>query len=295
MALSTAKLTELPPHLLSTFSFPRRKPPHFHHFLFKPFYSSLRSTRLPKTSSEIPNAPETRSSWIKKWPSHPPPAPPPRSKSGSKKLEPKPESTRAGTTAIDRIVLRLRNLGLGSDDEEQEDEGEELGIDNADFNLNDSTKGEFGDEKLGDLLKRDWVRPDTFLVEDEDSDDDALLPWERAVSEDEQTNGANVGGKKRPMRAPTLAELTIQDEELRRLRTMGMTLRERVNVPKAGTTGAVLEKIHQKWRKCELVRLKFHEELAHDMKTAHEIVEVGEFLCWYNSMFQSHMAFTLKH
>lgn len=286
MALSTAKLTELPPHILSTFSFPRRKPPHFHRLLFKPFYSSLRSTKLPKTPSEKPNAPKTPSSWIKKWPSHRPPAPspPPRSKSGSKKPEPKPESTRAGTTAIDRIVLRLRNLGLGSDNEEDEDEGEELGIgiDNADINLNDSTKVEFGDEKLGELLKRDWVRPDTFLVEDEDSDDDdALLPWERRVSEDEVTSEDNVGGKKRPMRAPTLAELTIEDAELRRLRTMGMTLRERVSVPKAGTTGAVLEKIHQKWRKCELVRLKFHEELAHDMKTAHEIVEVGEFLCWY--------------
>ncbi|KAL8465870.1 hypothetical protein ACS0TY_035113 [Phlomoides rotata] len=283
MALSTARLTEFPPHLLSTFSFPRRKPPHFHRLLFKPFYSSLRSTRLPKTPSEKPNASETRSTWIKKWPSHPPPAPPPRSKLGSKKPEPKPESTRAGTTAIDRIVLRLRNLGLGSDDEEQEDEGGEVGIDNADFNnLDDSTKAEFGDEKLGDLLKRDWVRPDTFLVENEESDDDELLPWERGVSEDAETSEGNVGGKKRPMRAPTLAELTIADEELRRLRRMGMTLRERVSVPKAGTTGAVLEKIHQKWRKCELVRLKFHEELAHDMKTAHEIVErrTGGLVIW---------------
>ncbi|KAL0415238.1 UNVERIFIED_CONTAM: CRM-domain containing factor CFM3, chloroplastic/mitochondrial [Sesamum latifolium] len=91
-----------------------------------------------------------------------------------------------------------------------------------------------------------------------------------------------VAVKKRPMRAPTLAELTLEDEELRRLRRMGMTLRERVNVPKAGITGAVLEKIHDKWRKSELVRLKFHEDLAHDMKTAHEIVErrTGGLVTW---------------
>lgn len=278
MALSTAKLTELPPHFLSTFSFPRRKPPHCHRLLFKPFSSSLRSTRLPKTPSEDHDIPQTPSSWIKKWPS-PPPAPPPRSKSGSKKPEPKHETIRAGTTAIDRIVLRLRNLGLGSDDEEEDEEGGELGesLENANLNLNDSTNAEFGDENLGDLLKRDWVRPDTILVEDEDYDSDALLPWERGVSEDEEMEEDKVGAKKRTMRAPTLAELTIEDEELRRLRRMGMTLRERVSVPKAGITGAVLEKIHDKWRKSELVRLKFHEELAHDMKTAHEIVEVGEF------------------
>ncbi|KAI3455423.1 hypothetical protein Pfo_012086 [Paulownia fortunei] len=283
MALSTAKLTELPPHLLSTFSFPRRKPPHFSLLFFKPLSSSLRSTKFPKTPSQNRNIPKAPSSWIKKWPS-PPPAPPPPPKSGSRKPEPKPETIRAGTTAIDRIVLRLRNLGLGSDDEEEEEEGGgELGIssENANLNLNDSTNIEFGDEKLGDLLKRDWVRPDTILVEDEDYDSDALLPWERGVNEDEEMED-KVGVKKRAMRAPTLAELTIEDEELRRLRRMGMTLRERVNVPKAGITGAVLEKIHDKWRKSELVRLKFHEELAHDMKTAHEIVErrTGGLVTW---------------
>lgn len=77
------------------------------------------------------------------------------------------------------------------------------------------------------------------------------------------------------MKAPTLAELTIEDEELRRLRRNGMYLRERINVPKAGLTQDVMRKIHDKWRKDELVRLKFHEVLATDMKTAHEIVEVS--------------------
>jgi RNA-binding protein YhbY len=62
---------------------------------------------------------------------------------------------------------------------------------------------------------------------------------------------------------------------LRRLRRMGMFIRERISIPKAGITNAVLENIHDRWRKEELVRLKFHEVLAHDMKTAHEIVEVN--------------------
>lgn len=82
------------------------------------------------------------------------------------------------------------------------------------------------------------------------------------------------GTKRRRVKAPTLAELTIEDGELRRLRRLGMTLRDRITVPKAGVTTAVTEKIHDAWRKSELVRLKFHEDLAHDMKTAHELVEV---------------------
>lgn len=284
MALSTAKFTELPPHLFSTFSFPRRKPPHCHRLIFKPFSSSLRPTKLPHTPAGKPGIPQKPSSaWIKKWPS-PPPAPPPRSKPAPKKPEQKPETLRGGTTAIDRIVLRLRNLGLGSDEEEEE-AGGESGLDLETDNLtpNDSSNVECGDEKLGDLLKRDWVRPDTILEEDEGFESEALLPWERGVIEDEETVELKVGVKKRTMRAPTLAELTIEDEELRRLRRMGMTLRERVSVAKAGITAAILEKIHEKWRRCELVRLKFHEDLAHDMKTAHEIVEVGEFWCWPKS------------
>ncbi|KAL6497034.1 hypothetical protein OROGR_028963 [Orobanche gracilis] len=277
MAFSTAKLTELPPHLLSTFSLPRHKPPLFSIRFFKPSSSSLRSSNIPKTPSRNPNIHETPSSWIKKWPSPPPKSPLPP-KLGLKKPEPKTETVRAGTTAIDRIVLRLRNLGLGSDDEEEKNElGGELGMysENANKNLNDSRNFEFRDEKLGDLLERDWVRPDMILVEDEDSDPDALFPWERGLNENEEMKDRG-GAKKRAMRAPTLAELTIDDEELRRLRRMGMTLRERISVPKAGITGDVLEMIHDKWRKFELVRLKFHEELAHDMKTAHEIVEDKE-------------------
>ncbi|GFS36688.1 CRS1 / YhbY (CRM) domain-containing protein [Actinidia rufa] len=145
----------------------------------------------------------------------------------------------AGTNAIERIVLRLRNLGLGLDEEERENEGEE----------EDSEMLVTGEEKLGDL------------------------EWEK----DEERDSVEEVRKKRSVRAPTLAELTIEDEELRRLRREGMTLRERISVPKAGVTGAVLEKIYDQWRKSELVRLKFHESLAHDMKTAHEIVEVGGF------------------
>ncbi|KAE8709675.1 hypothetical protein F3Y22_tig00110328pilonHSYRG00126 [Hibiscus syriacus] len=69
------------------------------------------------------------------------------------------------------------------------------------------------------------------------------------------------GSKKRRPMAPTLAELTIEDEELRRLRRIGM--------------------------KDELVRLKFHEFLAVDMKTAHEIVEnlTGGVLLLRNKYF----------
>ena len=134
-----------------------------------------------------------------------------------------------------------------------------------------------GDERLGELLRREWVRPDALMGEDKVVDEVVLLPWQREGEEEREKGGVEEGEKglrKRRVKAPTLAELTLEDEVLRRLRREGMRIRERINVPKAGLTKEVMEKIHERWRKEELVRLKFHEDLARDMKTAHEIVEV---------------------
>lgn len=169
-----------------------------------------------------------------------------------------------GQNAIERIVHRLRNLGLGSDDEAEEEEGNEVEASDA--------MPVTGKERLGDLLRREWVRADSMLIEDKG--DDMVFPWDRD-EKDEVEEGEGEGRlKKRKVKPPTMAELTLEEQELRRLRRVGMEVRDRISVPKAGLTQAVLEKIHDKWRKEEVVRLKFHEVLARDMKTAHAIVEV---------------------
>ncbi|CAI9269934.1 unnamed protein product [Lactuca saligna] len=279
------KLTEVAVPLRNTkfiFPFPRNS-----HLLFfssssssflkpslvKPL-PSIRSTTDNSTTSTTTN-PSPSSPWLNNW-SSPPPNPSINPDSGKRSetrssSEPAASGGSTRTTAIDRIVLRLRNLGLGSDDEEEEAENEYPGS---------SEMALTGDEKLGDLLRRDWIRPDRMLVEDDD--EETILPWERE-QEGNHEEGREIGGvKKRTMKAPTLAELTLEDTELRRLRTVGTTIRERISVPKAGITGAVLEKIHDQWRKSELVRLKFHEVLARDMKTAHEIVQrrTGGLVIW---------------
>jgi RNA-binding protein YhbY len=163
-------------------------------------------------------------------------------------------------------VHRLRNLGLASDD----DDPSSVSAATAAAAPPDGT------ERLGDLLDRSWARPDRQFAAA--SFDDAVLPWERDDEPMGSARDEEDGVKRRRVKAPTLAELTIEDEELRRLRRLGMTLRDRITVPKAGVTTAVTEKIHDAWRKSELVRLKFHEDLAHDMKTAHELVEVCTIL-----------------
>ncbi|KAL8144437.1 hypothetical protein V2J09_017469 [Rumex salicifolius] len=280
MALTTAKFSELPlrstlcrPHSPSFSLLSRRST------IIRPCSSSVRTSKSRgKPPSQNPHkSPSSSSSsssaaapWLSKWPkmeSSP-------ADSGKSSGQDRPRGAglvEGGRTqdAIEKIVLRLRNLGLGGEDEEEE--GDEVEMEEL-----------TGEEKLGDLLKKDWLRPDTMLVEEDEGDEETLLPWEKGDGFEEEAEVDGQRMKKRTVKAPSLAELTIEDSELRRLRRMGMILRERVNVAKAGVTQAVLEKIHEKWRKTELVRLRFHESLAHDMKTAHEIVErrSGGLVIW---------------
>ncbi|XP_050375796.1 CRM-domain containing factor CFM3, chloroplastic/mitochondrial [Argentina anserina] len=303
MALATAKISELP--LRNSLPLTSHSPSSSLNRLFsspkssfrilKPF-SALRTTERgggnnsnarPTPHKSKPSSSST-APWLNKWPSRGgAPAESPRQRVKESNGREKPSSNNAtryvdkdkGQSAIERIVFRLRNLGLGDEDDEEEDGG------GVELDGQNSMPAATGKEKLGDLLQREWVRPDYILAE-EKGDDDVALPWEKEqeeeeeeLSEDEEVKGMR---KMRRSKAPSLAELTIEDEELRRLRRLGMFLRERISVPKAGITQAVLEKIHDKWRKEELVRLKFHEVLAHDMKTAHEIVErrTGGLVLW---------------
>nr|CAB3460792.1 unnamed protein product [Digitaria exilis] len=247
-------LSELPLH----HSFRLSSGPHLRRLLPLRFLSSRHSfsssaAAAPSASSPsssggnrtAPPAPSTGAPWLQKWapsdPSQPAPAP----------------AALSPTTSIDRIVHRLRNLGLASDDD--------------DPSAATATAPPDGTERLGDLLDRSWARPDRQFAAA--SFDDAVLPWERDEEAAAGSRDEEDGVKRRRVKAPSLAELTIEDEELRRLRRLGMTLRDRITVPKAGVTTVITEKIHDAWRKSELVRLKFHEDLAHDMKTAHELVE----------------------
>ncbi|KAL6618834.1 hypothetical protein ACP70R_033973 [Stipagrostis hirtigluma subsp. patula] len=80
-----------------------------------------------------PPSPSTGAPWLKKWapsdPSQPPPSPAP-------------------STSIDRIVHRLSDLGLATDD------------DMPSASASTATAAPDGNERLGDLLDRSWARPD---------------------------------------------------------------------------------------------------------------------------------------
>jgi len=258
----------------SSFTLSHHHHHHHHHFLShpkKPSFLSLTTFSSLKTTHH--SSPNPSPPWLTKNPSSPKRVT--ESPIKDDPFQPQPQKPK---TPVERIVFRLRNLGLVEEEDEQEEkvkQEEEVKL---------SALKVTGDEKLSELLKIQWVRPDV-LLDEEDEDDKMVVPWKREEEREMRSIGIDSGGggikeegfKKRTIRAPSLAELTLEDELLRRLRREGMHLRERVNVPKAGLTQEVMEKIHERWRKNELVRLKFHEELAKNMRIAHQIVEVYFF------------------
>ncbi|KAK7271250.1 hypothetical protein RJT34_26988 [Clitoria ternatea] len=280
---NTVKLSEFPlfssSSLSSSSSFSHTFNPHHSSTLTHLFLSHSKSPFRTltfsslRTTNNLSSKPNLSAPWLTKTPSS---DPSPERVSEPINEDPVPRKSDKGHNAVERIVLRLRNLGLDSDEEEDDEEEEQ-----------EQQKQEqvpvTGEERLGELLRREWVRPDAMILVGEEKEE-TVLPWEREREEYviEEKKGEDGLLRKRRVRAPSLAELTLEDDLLRRLRREGMLVRERVSIPKAGLTNDVMDKIHERWRKEELVRLKFHEDLARDMRKAHEIVErrTGGLVTW---------------
>lgn len=87
----------------------------------------------------------------------------------------------------------------------------------------------------------------------------------------------------RAARSPTwMAELTLPAAELRRLRHAAMRVKSRTKVGGAGVTREVVEKIREKWRTEEVVRVKVSGTPALNMRLFHEILErkTGGLVIW---------------
>lgn len=152
--------------------------------------------------------------------------------------------------AIDRILLRFRNLSHHHD------------VDEPTQTL-----------APHQFLHRQWLRSD-----------DAVFPSENQVDQHQQEKVFKKKKKKNEAMTPCLSE-----EELTRLRTIGMHLKEKISIPKSGLTRPVLHKIHHRWNNNELVKLKFHEFLSQNMNLAHNIVQVPHFLPSFSSSSSSHI------
>ncbi|KAF8388177.1 hypothetical protein HHK36_026843 [Tetracentron sinense] len=109
------------------------------------------------------------------------------------------------------------------------------------------------------------------------------FPWEKpSVKEEEGRNSV------RQKSRTSLAELTLPESELRRLRDLAVRMKQRTKIGGAGVTQAMVELIHEKWKTAEVVRLKCEGAPALNMKRMHEILEfslVTSPICLYRFFY----------
>ena len=72
----------------------------------------------------------------------------------------------------------------------------------------------------------------------------------------------------------SVAELTLPESELRRLRNLAFQKKHKTSIGGASVTQAVVDMIHERWKESEIVRLKIEGPPALNMKRMHEILEV---------------------
>ncbi|CAN6182069.1 unnamed protein product [Urochloa humidicola] len=105
-----------------------------------------------------------------------------------------------------------------------------------------------------------------------------LLPWEREEEDDEAYDGGKTGRRSNT----ELAERTIPEHELRRLRDVALRMKERIKVGPGGVTQDIVESVHRKWKVDEVVKMRFEGPPSLNMKRTHDLLEdrTGGIVIW---------------
>eukprot|EP01018_Ginkgo_biloba_P021742 Gb_37638 [translate_table: standard] len=176
-------------------------------------------------------------------------------------------------SAMQQIVEKLRKFGYVDENREKETKPEPGSVED----IFSAEPGTLPNTRGGYALDESWSAP-YRVSEPNRLDKDARFPWERRKETGEEENT----DKERRRRTPTLAELTIPEPDLNRLRSLGVRLKERTKVGNAGVTQAIVASIHEKWKKSEIVKIKCEGPSVANMRRMHEILErkTGGLVIW---------------
>jgi RNA-binding protein YhbY len=107
------------------------------------------------------------------------------------------------------------------------------------------------------------------------------FPWEKGADEWNSREEFSAEKKAR-VKPPTMAELTIPEDELKRLRNLGLLVRRRLKIGRLGVTPGIVDAIHEGWRTEEIIKVKCDGPPALNMKKTHEDLEsrTGGLVIW---------------
>ncbi|XP_030470015.2 CRM-domain containing factor CFM3A, chloroplastic/mitochondrial isoform X2 [Syzygium oleosum] len=105
----------------------------------------------------------------------------------------------------------------------------------------------------------------------------ARFPWDKPKGKGEEEDWSA-----RSKSNTSVAELTLPEPELRRLRNLTFQTKSKMRIGGGGVKQAVVDTIHERWKTSEIVRLKIESAAALNMKRTHEILErkTGGLVVW---------------
>ncbi|KAF5752358.1 hypothetical protein HS088_TW01G00266 [Tripterygium wilfordii] len=178
-------------------------------------------------------------------------------------------------STMEKIIEKLKNFGYIDDDNEMKDGVPERRIEKGSVEdilyveegLLPNTRGGFSKESplgIESVFK---------------SGGEVRFPWEKPKVKEEEEGKIWTARRERRF---SVAEMTLPESELKRLRYLTFQIKNRTKVGGAGVTQEVVNKIHEKWKTSEIARVKVEGAPALDMKRMHEILErkTGGLVIW---------------
>ncbi|KAJ4894346.1 CRM family member 3A [Raphanus sativus] len=106
------------------------------------------------------------------------------------------------------------------------------------------------------------------------------FPWEKISAEKKKELESEWSAEKESRYS--LAEMTLPESELRRLRNLTFRTASKMRIRGAGVTQVVVDAIKEKWKSAEIVRLKIEGASALNMRKMHETLErkTGGLVIW---------------
>ncbi|KAK8586900.1 hypothetical protein V6N12_021420 [Hibiscus sabdariffa] len=178
-------------------------------------------------------------------------------------------------SAIQRIADKLRSLGFSETPNSEPESESGSGSPGEIFVPLPARLPRY---RVGHTIDTSWSTPEN-PVPDPGSDPGSLMVRFRDKKRERKKMGRV---KEEESVVPSLAELKLSAAELRRLRSVGIAEKRKLKIGKAGITEGIVNGIHERWRKCEVVRIVCEDICKMNMKRTHEVLErkTGGLVVW---------------
>ncbi|XP_065877856.1 CRM-domain containing factor CFM2, chloroplastic [Euphorbia lathyris] len=178
-------------------------------------------------------------------------------------------------SAIQRIADKLRSLGFT----EQAPKPQTVGTDTKTKTVGEifiPLPNQLSKYRVGHTLDPSWSSPENPVPRP--GSGNAIVRYHELREEVKKEREA----KKREPRAPSLAKLNLSTEELRRLSRIGIDEKRKLKVGKAGITEGIVNGIHERWRREEVVKIVCEDLCRMNMKRTHDLLErkTGGMVVW---------------